>query len=273
MPESLRPLIRGVAVLRRVGDLREISDRGDAGVERAQRADQIADIGILGPVVIGGGAGNVAEIVGEQPVRQNVAQRALVTVMVRIDEPRQHDHVGGIDHGRLRADVGPYRDNPAAFDQHIGLVEIADAAVEAQDHAALDERAGWASLCESGHPAGGAGSKRRCSRCHETAAAGLRLRARVILHGDVLPSVLLIGQACRNLSASARGGPGGLSCLLSTRALLLSSPRLLAVVPAIFLSVVPAKPGTHTPCAGDVARLVKSRKLGGYWSPLSRGRH
>src|SRR5215204_167688 len=37
-------------------------------------------------------------------------------------------------------------------------------------------------------------------------------------------------------------------------------------------AVVPAKAGTHAPCAFDVARRAISSGRGGYGSPLSRGR-
>ena len=63
MPESVRPLIRASLCSGVLETCDEIGDRGDAGIERAQRADQVADIGVLRTIVIGGGAGNVAEIV------------------------------------------------------------------------------------------------------------------------------------------------------------------------------------------------------------------
>ena len=153
MPESVEPFDQGVAVLGRIGDLRQVGDRGDAGIERAQRTGQVADIGVLGTIVIGRGAGNVAEIVREHSVRQHVAQRALIEMMVRVDEARQHDHARRVDCGRVGANIRAHGDDLLVLDQDVRLLEVSDGGIEAQHHAAL-----------TGYGPGRAGRK-RAARC------------------------------------------------------------------------------------------------------------
>jgi hypothetical protein len=174
----LEALDQGIAVLGRVGYLREIGDGGDAGIDRAQRTDQIADVGVLDPIMVGGRAGNVAEIIGQQPVGQHIAQGALVEVMMGVDEARQHDHVPGVDDSGVGSDVGSHRGDLRAFDQHVGLVEVADGAIEAQHHAALEQDAGRTALCKCGPPPNGAaGQERGAARQQDIAAAHHRPRA------------------------------------------------------------------------------------------------
>jgi len=61
---------------------------------------------------------------------------------VGIDEARHHDAVFRVDHLRVRrADVRLHRLYGLAFDQHVGLLEIADRAIERQ-HAAPLSRIG-----------------------------------------------------------------------------------------------------------------------------------
>ncbi len=89
---------QGIAVGGRIGYLGQIGDGGDAGVDRPQRAGKVTHIGVLRPVLCGSGSRNIAEIIGQQPVREHIAKRALVEMMMRIVETRQHDHVRRIDH-------------------------------------------------------------------------------------------------------------------------------------------------------------------------------
>ncbi len=198
MPDFGQTLDQGIAVLRRIGDLRQVGDGGDAGIERAQRADQIADIGVFRTVVIGGGAGNIAEIVREHAVGQHVAQRALIEVMVRVDEAGQDDHARRVDHGRVGADVRTHGGDPPVFDQHIGPLEIADGGVVAEHHAALEQSAHRAALGDGGPR--DAGERGRCQHrgggCQQRAPVdSRRCRARrfgaVVTHGGFLPKRFL----------------------------------------------------------------------------------
>ena len=183
--EFLEALDQGIAVLRRVGDLRQVGDRGDAGIDRAQCTDQIADIGVFRPVMIGGRAGDVAEIIGQQPVRQHVAQRALIEVMMRVDEAGQHDHARRVDHARLGRDIRAARRDLLALDQYIGLVEIADAGIEGEHHAALEQDTSRAALGESRPPDAGDGGRREQggSGFHQSAPVTLA----VVDRGGVAP--------------------------------------------------------------------------------------
>ena len=199
MPEFREPLDQGVAVLGRIGDLRQVGDGGDAGIERAQRAGQIADIGVLGTIVIGGGAGNVAEIVREHAVRQHVAQRALIEMMVRVDEARQHDHARRVDRGRVGADIRAHGDDLLVLDQDVRLLEVSDGGIEAQHHAALEQGTDRAALGERGpRDAGDRRRGKRCRRgCHQsTPVNSRRCRSRrfgaVVTHRAFLRSGFLI---------------------------------------------------------------------------------
>ena len=61
---------------------------------------------------------------------------------VGVDEARDDDPVGGVDHDRVaRRDVGPDFADLAVLDQDIGLREIADRPVEREHDAALDQEA------------------------------------------------------------------------------------------------------------------------------------
>src|SRR4051812_27378389 len=68
-------------------------------------------------VVIGRGAGYVAEIVREHAVRQHVAQRALIEMMVRVDEAGQHDHARRVDCRCVGADIRAHGHDPLVLNR------------------------------------------------------------------------------------------------------------------------------------------------------------
>ena len=151
--------------------------------------------------MIGGDAGNIAEIVREHSVGQHVAQRALIEVMVRVDEAGQHDHARRVDHGRVGADVRAHGGDPLVFDQHVGPLEIADGGIVAEHHAAFDQSAHRAALGD-GRPRD-AGERGRCQHrgggCQQRAPVdSSRCRARrfgaVVTHGAFLPKRFLISK-------------------------------------------------------------------------------
>jgi hypothetical protein len=128
-----------------VGDLRGIDRGGRAHVDHAERGDQHAGIGVGGRVGGRERIGDIAVVVGiEQSVGEDVAQKPLIEMVVRIDEAGQHDPVGGIDHRRVvtrKGDVRAHLANLAALDEHVGLGEIADLPIEGEHDAALEQDA------------------------------------------------------------------------------------------------------------------------------------
>ena len=129
-----------VRVLRGVVDVRPVQHRGDAGVDGAERAEQVGGIDIIGRHLRAERPLHDVAVVFERAVRQHVAQITLPHVAVGIDEARHHDRLGGIDHVCVGcSDVRLHRGNPAALDQDIGLLEVADRAIEAEHATALDQ--------------------------------------------------------------------------------------------------------------------------------------
>ena len=100
-----------------------------------------------GRITAAHGAQDVAHVVVEQTVGQAVADRALPHVPVRVDEPRHDDHVRGVDHLRVGADVRADRGDPAFLDQHVGGVEVADLRIEREDASALEQHATGLRCC------------------------------------------------------------------------------------------------------------------------------
>jgi hypothetical protein len=125
-------------------------DRGRrAHVDHAERRDQHAGVGVLRPIGRSERVADVPGVVGiEQAVGEDAAQQALIEVVMRVDEAGQHDAVRGVDHGGIvtgHGDLGLHVPNLPVLDQHIGLCEVADRAVERQHNAAPDQDA-WRSL-------------------------------------------------------------------------------------------------------------------------------
>src|SRR5262245_21720953 len=130
----------GVRVLRRMVDLRDVVYRRDAIIKLAQSTEQLADVDVLRTVHRGEPQQNVLEIgeapawrarvvVDEHPVSEETAQRGLELVVVRIDEAGHDDGAGGVDRRTAGAQVWSDGENLLAFDQHVGLGEIAEARV------------------------------------------------------------------------------------------------------------------------------------------------
>jgi hypothetical protein len=72
--------------------MRPVEDGRDPGIERAQRAHEIADARVFGPHYRACRSGDVAAVVRQQAVGQDAAKRALPHVPVRVDESRHDDH-------------------------------------------------------------------------------------------------------------------------------------------------------------------------------------
>jgi hypothetical protein len=100
---------------------------------------QHADIGVLRGEGRRQRADNVAVVVGiDAAVGKDVAQDALIGVAVRIDEARNDNAVGGIDHGRVlgHRNVRAYFADLAVLDQHVRPCEVAELTIERQHYAA-----------------------------------------------------------------------------------------------------------------------------------------
>ena len=138
----------GVAVLRCMRDLRRVDGGGGAHVDHTERRDEHAGIGIRGRIGRCERIADVATVVGiEQAVGEDAPQQALVEMVMRVDEARHYDAIGGVDHRCVVArncDARPDFADLAVLDQHIRLREVADAAVEGEDDPALEQDAALA---------------------------------------------------------------------------------------------------------------------------------
>ena len=164
----LQALDRSVGVLGRILDVRPVEHAGDAGVDRAERAEQVGGIDVVRHHLGAERALHDVAIVLQRAVRQHVAQEALPHVPVGIDEARHHDRLRGVDHlGIGRADVRLHRRDFAALDQHVGLLEVADRPVEREHEAALEQdRPAGAPASAPPAPRRGRSRSRDRGRCH-----------------------------------------------------------------------------------------------------------
>ena len=89
----------GVGVGGAVLDVGLVAQGGDAGVERAERADEVADVDVLGGELRAPGELDVLAVVREVPADADLADRALPGVAVGVDESGQHGAVGAVDDG------------------------------------------------------------------------------------------------------------------------------------------------------------------------------
>ena len=108
----------------------------------AQRADQVAEIVVLGLVARRQIEMHVPEVVGGHPFRADAAQRRLPGVHMRVHQARHHDLVGGVDHlvGR-RIEISPDGFDPIAAKQKLPALEVADPGIERDQPAAFDQDA------------------------------------------------------------------------------------------------------------------------------------
>ena len=136
----------GKAVDRALGHLERrdvvapVDQRGDAGIDLRQRADQVGDVIVLGVVARGQVAVHVLEVVGGQPLRADAAQRGLPGMHMGVDEARHDDLVGGVD-GFVRRGSQVAADglDAIAVEQQLSAFEVPDIRVERDQPAALDQ--------------------------------------------------------------------------------------------------------------------------------------
>ncbi len=119
-----------------------VDQRGDAGVDLRQRADQVGDVIVLGVVARGEVAVHVLEVVGGQPLRADAAQRGLPGMHMGVDEARHDDLVGGVDGFVGRgSQVAADGLDAIAVEQQLSAFEVPDIRVKRDQPAALDQNA------------------------------------------------------------------------------------------------------------------------------------
>ena len=119
-----------------------VDERRHAGVDLRQRADQVAEIIVLGLVARRQIEMHVPQVVGGHPFRADAAQRRLPGVHMRVHQARHHDLVGGVDHlvgGRI--EIAPDGFDPIAAEQKLPALEVADRGIERDQPAAFDQNA------------------------------------------------------------------------------------------------------------------------------------
>ena len=132
---------RGVGVLRRVVDVRPVEQRGDAGVERLERAHQVRDVDVLGAVLHADVVEHAGEVLVERAAREDAAHRRLPGVPVRVDEARHDDHPGGVDLFRIRrVEAAPDFDDLAVLHPDIAVGNLADVGIHRDDEAVADQK-------------------------------------------------------------------------------------------------------------------------------------
>ena len=137
-----KPVDRPLSHLQAGDIVAPIHERRHAGVDLRQRADQIADVIVLGLVERGEIAVNMPEIIGRHPFHADAAQRGFPRVHMRVDEPRHDDLVARIDRfvgGRV--EIAAHRLDPVAAEQKLAALEIADGGIERHQPAASDQNA------------------------------------------------------------------------------------------------------------------------------------
>ena len=106
-----------------------------------ERAHQVGDVEILRPEQRREAAVHRRHVSCNRPVCGDAAQRALPGMHVPIDQARQDDHVGGVDHPRAvrRRQRGRDCGNGFVLDQHVAARKVGDAAIHGEDATALDQ--------------------------------------------------------------------------------------------------------------------------------------
>src|SRR5262249_61733544 len=72
-------------------------------------------------------------VIDEHPVGEEAAQRGLELVVVRINEAGHDDGAAGVDRRTAGVQVWSDGENLLAFDQHVGLREVAEALIHRHD--------------------------------------------------------------------------------------------------------------------------------------------
>src|SRR5262249_44020331 len=106
-----------------------------------ERAHVVCDIHVVRRVEFPHHATHPAEILCQAPVGGRVAQQALPSMPVGVDETRHDDHVSTVDLAAVdRSDIWSDRGNLLALDKHIGVEMLADGWVHRQNNSVSDNR-------------------------------------------------------------------------------------------------------------------------------------
>ena len=144
----------GVAVSRRMRDLRKINGRGNARAHLANRSQQLSNVGIIGLIVGIQRAGIVNDtviVILEQSIRDEASQDGLILMMVRVDEAGHHDSVRRVDDFRSGLQIEPHLGNFLSVNQHIGFLKVANVTVHAQYDAAFNQNTASSRAASGGH--------------------------------------------------------------------------------------------------------------------------
>ena len=121
--------------------MRPVEQRRHAGVDRLERAEVVPGVDVFGAV---GGSELVEhdrEVAAEAHIRGDAADDGLPGVTVGVDEPRDDDAIGGVDHLRV-ADVERRRDggNAVVLDQEVTAEDVPERGIHRQHMATSQQR-------------------------------------------------------------------------------------------------------------------------------------
>ena len=94
-------LNRRIGVRGRARVVRVVDHARDAGVDAAERGDQVADVDIVRAIVAREPIVRRRHVIGDRAVRDDAAKLPFPRMAMRIDEPGNDDRVRGVDHLRL----------------------------------------------------------------------------------------------------------------------------------------------------------------------------
>ena len=119
-----------------------VDQRGDAGIDLRQRAEQIAEVIVFGIVAGGEIEMHVPQVIRRRPFDADPAQRGFPCVHMRVDQTRHHDLVGGVD-GFVSGGVQIFADrfDAIALKEDFAALEVADRRIERDQPAAFDQNA------------------------------------------------------------------------------------------------------------------------------------
>ena len=110
-------------------------------MDLVQRAHEVGNVEVLGTEQRSQAAMHGGHIFRHGPIGGNAAQRALPGVQMGVDQPRQHDAIGGVDHLRAvrRRKLRRNRRNAIVLDQYVAGRKVRDPAIHGDQCAALDQ--------------------------------------------------------------------------------------------------------------------------------------
>ena len=124
-----------------------VEDRRRADIDLVERADKIAEIGIVRGVAWRDPCMHFMQVFRDRPVAGDAADAGLPGMKMGVHEARHDNHACGIDHLRAgRADRLANFLDLVAIDKDVALREISDLAIHRDNRSALDQRFGHVSF-------------------------------------------------------------------------------------------------------------------------------